>query len=399
MICASPSFSSATSSPGPRRSILIHCQYVYGIGHFVRAIELARSLARCFDVHLVSGGAPVPNYALPDNVKFTQLPAIFKEEARDRLLPLDNSTSLDACLSMRARMLSDLVRISPPDILVTEHFPFGLLFETEALELITQVRRAKPGALIVSSVRDVIESERGSSRDVHICTLLDQYFDLVMVHGDERVVALRASFPLIDQIAVPLVYTGYVVAPPVPARPHDGPPLLVGAIGGGRVGQELLSALAAAHHKLVPYWPHEMLLFRGAFDQNTGFSFAEGDMLRVHTFDRVEYRKVLTEAAGVICLGGYNSVLESLSMSLPTLVYKRTFLGGNREQALRVELFAASGLVRSFEEVDLVADRLAPVLHEHFSTGHVATTGIDFHGADNACHILLTACVSRQPSK
>ena len=79
---------------------------MYGIGHFVRAIELARSLSRCFDVHLVSGGAPVPNYALPDNVRFTQLPAIFKEEARDRLLPLDNSTSLDACLSMRACYLT-----------------------------------------------------------------------------------------------------------------------------------------------------------------------------------------------------------------------------------------------------------------------------------------------------
>lgn len=399
MTCESLSNSSTTLPPSPRRSILIHCQYVYGIGHFVRAIEIARSLARCFDVHLVSGGAPIPNYALPDNVRFTQLPAIFKEEARDQLLPIDNSTSLDTCLSMRARMLSDLVSTSPPDILVTEHFPFGLLFEAEVLGLIAQVRCAKPGALIVSSVRDVIDSERGSSRDVHICALLDQHFDLVMIHSDERVVALRASFPLIDQIAVPLVYTGYVVAPPAQSRPHDGPPLLVGAIGGGRVGQELLSALVGAHHKLISYWPHEMLLFRGAFDQNTCFSFTEGDMLRVRTFDRAEYRNVLTEAAGVICLGGYNSVLESLSMSIPTLVYKRTFLGGNREQALRIERLAASGLVRSFEEVDLVPNRLACVLHEHFSSGYRAATGIDFHGAENVCHILLTACMSRKPSK
>lgn len=400
MSCASPSFSSAGLTPRPRRSALIHCQYVYGIGHFVRAVELARSLARCFDVHLVSGGEPVPNYVLPDGVKFTQLPAIFKEEARDGLIPLDDATSLGACLSRRACILADLVHASPPDILVTEHFPFGLLFETEVLKLIAQVRHVKPNALVVASVRDIIESELGSSRDAHICSLLDRYFDLVMVHGDERVVALRASFPLIDRIAVPLVYTGYVVAPPTPTRPRDGPPLLVGAIGGGRIGQELLSALAAAHRVLIPHWQHEMLLFRGAFGQDVGISFAEGSrLLRVGAFDRVAYRDALSQAMGVICLGGYNSVLEALSMSLPTLVYKRAFLGGNREQALRSELFEASGLIRSFEEVDLPADKLAPVLYTHFATKHATATGIDFNGADNACNILLAICENHQSTQ
>jgi predicted glycosyltransferase len=399
MSSASPSFPSAGFSPGARRSVLIHCQYVYGIGHFVRAVELARSLARHFDVHLVSGGEPVPNFALPDGVEFTQLPAIFKDEMSGSLIPLDGTTSLDDCLGMRAQMLADLVRAHPPDILVTEHFPFGLLFEIEALKLISQVCCARPGTLIVTSVRDVIESEHGGSRDAHICEIIDRFFDLVMVHGDERVVALRASFPLIDRITVPLIYTGYVVATPPPARPHGGAPLLVGAIGGGRVGQELLSALALAHRELVLRWQHELLLFRGAFDQDAGLSFAEGGRLKICAFDRAAYRQALAEATGVICLGGYNSVLEALSMSLPTLVYKRTFLGGNREQALRTELFAASGLIRSFEKADLAADRLVPVMYTHFATGHGAAAEIDFQGAENACRLLLAASENRKSSK
>ena len=78
---------------------------------------------------------------------------------------------------------------------------------------------------------------------------------------------------------------------------------------------------------------------------------------------------------------------------------KRAFLGGNREQALRTELLAASGLVRSFEEADLAADRLVPMLYAHFATGHGAAADIDFHGADNACRILLAASEKHQPSK
>lgn len=399
MIYTSQSFPAASLPPRPQRSVLIHCQYVYGIGHFVRAVELARSLARHFDVHLVSGGEPVPNYVLPDGIRFTQLPAIFKDEVNDELIPLDGTTNLNTCLGERTRMLADLVQSHPPDILVTEHFPFGLLFETEVLELISQVRRARSGALIVSSVRDVIESERGSSRDTHICKLLELYFDLVMVHGDERIVALRASFPLIDRITVPLVYTGYIVAPPVPTQPRGSPPLLVGAIGGGRVGQELLAALAAAHRELIPHWQHELLLFRGAFGQDFNYPFADSGKLQVCAFDRTAYRQALAEATGVICLGGYNSVLEALSMSLPTLVYKRAFLGGNREQALRTELLAASGLVRSFEEADLAPHKLMSMLYAHFTTGHGTAADINFHGADNACRILLGASEKHQPSK
>lgn len=390
MSCIPSLFSSIGVNHQLRRSIFIHCQYVYGIGHFVRAVELARSLSRHFNVHLISGGEHVPNYTLPDGLKFTQLPAIFKDETKDELIPLDSTMSLVDCLSERARILADLVYENPPDILVTEHFPFGLLFEVEVLELISHVRSAKSNSFVVSSVRDIIESKNGSDRDAHICVLIDKYFDLIMVHGDERVVALRASFPLIDKVSVPLAYTGYVVASlSASARSPDRLPLLVGAIGGGRIGQELLLALSSAHHELKRYWPHEMLLFRGAFDQCVELSFAEGSSLSIRAFDRIAYHDALSQAAGVICLGGYNSVLESLSMSLPTLVYKRVFLGGNREQALRSELFVASGLIRSFEEKDLESDKLALLLFAHFAKNHEVSVRINFNGAENACHILL----------
>lgn len=389
-----PSLPSANLLAGQRRSVLILCQYVYGIGHFVRAVELARSFCRYFDVHLVSGGESIPNFSIPDRVRFTQLPAIYKEEASAHLLPVDTTIGLGTCFDTRAKILADLVRNCPPDILVTEHFPFGLLFETESLALIGQVRSARPSALVVSSVRDVIESERGSSSDAHVCEILNQFFDLVMVHGDERFLGLRASFPLINRVAIPIVHTGYVVVPPAKIRPRFGPPLLVGAIGGGRIGQELLTALAAAHLETVKHWQHDLLLFRGAFDQLGALPVVEATSLRVRAFDRTAYHESLAEAAGVICLGGYNSVLEALSMSLPTLVYKRAFMGTNREQALRSELFAASGLVNTFDESDLATNKLAPLLQAQFAYKSGPVTELNFHGADNACQILLSACES-----
>lgn len=372
-----------------RPSILIHCQYVYGIGHFVRAVELARSLRSDFDVHLVSGGEPVPNFTLPEGVTFTQLSPIFRDEASGQLRSVDPAVDLETCLARRADMLGRLVQDRPPDIVVTEHFPFGLLFEAEVLGMLGRIRRLRPDALVVSSVRDVIESAQGGKDDAHTCALIDQWFDLILVHGDARAIPLRASFPLIDRIRTPYVHTGYVVEPAQPRRVRAGLPLLVGAVGGGRVGQELLAALTAAHHEACESWPHELLLFRGAFEHDARAPGAAQGQVRVQPFDRMAYRQALAEAAGLICLGGYNSVLEALSMSLPALVYKRRFLGTNREQALRADFFRESKLVMTIEEDDLAAPVLARRIVSHFTTPPVRPAGLDFQGAINTARILL----------
>lgn len=372
-----------------RPSILIHCQYVYGIGHFVRAVELARSLRGDFDVHLVSGGEPVPNFTLPEGIAFTQLPPIFKDEATGQLRSVDPAVDLGTCLARRADMLGQLVQDRTPSIVITEHFPFGLLFEDEVVGMLGRVRRLRPDAMVVSSVRDVIESAQGGKDDAHTCELIDQWFDLIVVHGDARAIPLRASFPLIDRIKTPYVHTGYVVEPAQPRRVRAELPLLVGAIGGGRVGQELLAALMAAHREACASWPHELLLFRGAFEHDTTAPGAAPGQVRIQPFDRGAYRQALAEAAGLICLGGYNSVLEALSMSLPALVYKRRFLGTNREQALRADFFRQSKLVMTIEEHDLATQVLAWRIVSHFATPPARPPVLDFQGAANTARILL----------
>lgn len=374
-----------------RPTVLIHCQYVYGIGHFVRAVELARCLSQSFNVHLVSGGEPIPNFALPDGIKFTQLPAIFKNEASGCLISVNTELSIDDCLAVRTRMLTELVEAQTPDIIITEHFPFGLLFEVEVIGLLRQVRQLKPETLIVSSVRDVIDSAHGSSSDNRTCDVIEEWFDLILVHGDARVIPLSNSFPMIDRITVPHVYTGYVVEPALVQTKHEGPPILVGAIGGGRIGQELLDALIAAHHRLSLTWPHQLRLFLGAFEEGAYPLAPSAFNLQICPFDRAKYRQALAAASGLICLGGYNTVLEALSLELPTLVYKRQFLGTNREQALRAEIFQGYGLLSTLEADELTPELLAERMASHFSIRSVTSIDLDFQGAENTRCILLKA--------
>jgi predicted glycosyltransferase len=349
---------------GARPRVFIHCQYVYGIGHYVRSVELARGMSEAFDVYLLNGGEVVPNYDFPPRVTGVQLPAIYKKEESNQLIPVDPSLSLEDCFRARADLLERLVDQLEPDVLVTEHFPFGNLFEKEVMALIERVKSRKRNAKIVSSVRDIVESEQGSQRDGHVCSVLNQWYDMVLVHSDERLVPFSSSFPLVEKIEIPVHHTGYVVQAVTPRAPRADPPLLVVSVGGGRVGEELLYAVLDAHRKVASQWRHQVILFAGAFQRDVErlhrrLEEVGSPEVTIHAFDRDDYRQMLSVATGVICLGGYNSLLEAVSARLQVLIYGRVFHGGNREQALRNTLFQRLGLIRLLSPEDLSVDRLA----------------------------------------
>lgn len=347
-----------------RPTALVHCQYVYGIGHFVRTCELARGLSEVFDVYILNGGEAVPSYDLPPGVTCVQLPAIYKEEHLDHLSPVDPALSLAECFEARARQIERLLCRARPDVLITEHFPFGLLFEAEATWLIGRVKEHNPRAKVVSSVRDVIESKEGGQHDAHACALIHRFYDMVLVHGDPEVLALSASFPRAGEISVPLHHTGYVVQPPPPPAPRADPPELVVSVGGGRLGEELLHAALDAHRAVASAWRHHLVLFAGAFQRDVGKLRARIDAsgpsrVTLNEFGREPYRRALAGATAVIGMGGYNTLLEAVSTRLPTLVYRRKFQGNNTEQDLRLSAFERAGLVQVLGPEELDPERMA----------------------------------------
>ncbi len=134
-----------------------------------------------------------------------------------------------------------------PDILITEHFPFGLLFENEVIELISEVKKSNPQSKVVSSVRDIIESSGGGEKDEYISDLINKWYDLILVHGDERMADLTFSFSKVAQVSVPIFHTGYIVRHIQNKKISDDYPLVLVSVAAGRLGNELLDAIIDSH--------------------------------------------------------------------------------------------------------------------------------------------------------
>ena len=224
-------------------SVLIHVQYLLGIGHLQRARRIGEALAgHGVAVTLVSGGSPVPGLAPTRRLRVVQLPPIRALDARFDLVDADGAPVDDAMRETRRRALLDAFAEARPDVVVIEGFPFARrAFRFELDLLIEAARQAR--ARLVCSVRDIVNPRDDPTRSREIVARVRADFDAVLVHGDPALVPFQASFPAAGQIADRLHYTGYVGArvDSEACRPPPRREVLVSA-GGGPAGYALLQA-------------------------------------------------------------------------------------------------------------------------------------------------------------
>lgn len=375
-------------------SILIHCQYVYGIGHMVRVAELAKGLSSSFYVTIVNGGEVIPNFEFPNEIRIVQLPAIFKDEKLDELLSVNTSDNIENCFRKRSLILKQVVDDIRPEILITEHFPFGLLFEKEVIELIVKTKTQNPKAKVVSSVRDIIDSRTGGGSDNQIIEIINKWFDLVLVHGDEHFAPLSASFPHFNRIIKPVIQTGYIVRQMANSIEYPNEPIVLVSVGGGRMGGELLSAVLDSYSIIRQFKKIKLILFVGAFQKE--YKHLEDTINELQTkdiqilpFDRKFYLHFLPMAELVISLGGYNSIIEAISRKKKILVYQRGFEVGNEEQDLRIEVFEEAGLLRKFGPNQLNEESLAKLIINEIDNSKQIDLVLNLNGVTGSKNALL----------
>src|SRR5687768_12493934 len=106
--------------------VLISVTHLLGAGHLTRAAALSHAFARAgHDTTLASGGMPAP-LIRTDGARLVQLPPVQTAGTDFRTL-LDESGQpvAPARLEARRNMLLELIDDAPPDVVLTELFPFG----------------------------------------------------------------------------------------------------------------------------------------------------------------------------------------------------------------------------------------------------------------------------------
>lgn len=360
--------------------ILIAVTHLLGIGHLVRARQLARALAAAgHQVTLASGGMPDGKAAA--EYRFVQLPPVRTQGTDFRnLLDEHGMTATPERLVARHQQLAALAHEISPDIVITEHFPFGRRqLADEFLVLIEAAKAAKPDALVLASIRDVLVAPQRPERLAETGERIATLFDAVLVHGDPHVLPLEASWPVTPEIAGKLVYTGYLAEPPASSRDVAGSSGTVLVSGGGSAAALPLFETTLAAARLLPQRPFHLLIGRGASEADFAALRQSAPDNALVEWARTDFTALLATCALSISQAGYNTVLDLLQAGRPALL--APFDAGNEtEQALRAAALEQAGLARVVKLAE-GPQALAAAIEAALAQGVPPAAKVDLGGA------------------
>lgn len=370
--------------------VLIHVQHLLGIGHLQRSLQLAAELdlAGC-EVELISGGRPCA-LAVPGSVKLRQLPPLSSPDGRFTQLLDSNGREIDdQWREARKQQTLDLFEAFSPHILITETFPFGRrMLRFELLPLLEAARKSSVCVQTIASIRDILQPKSKPGREQEICELIEEFYDHVLVHGDQRINRLKDSFSLATRIEDKVSYSGYICTPgSPPTSTIDGVDEVLVSAGGSDTGIAILQAAISARPLSVLREQRWRVLVSPSID-NSSFQTLQdlaGEGIIVER-NRPDFSGLMKRARLSISQAGYNTVTDILNNDLAAVVVPYAE-ADEIEQTLRAQTLQRHGRLVMLEQKNLNAASLATAVNR--ATEQDTILDVDLAGAANSASMIL----------
>lgn len=333
--------------------ILIYSHDTFGLGHLRRCRTIAHALVERYkqlSVLILSGSPIIGSFDFRARVDFVRVPGVIKLRNGD-YTPLNLHLDIAETLALRASIIQHTAEMFDPDVFIVDKEPVGL--RGEVLETLKSLKRR--GTRLVLGLRDVMDEPRllepEWQRKKALPALRDLY-DEIWVYGLPQICDPLEGIAMPLRVRHKMVYTGYLHrevpkdgAPPRLPEITNRPYLLV-TTGGGGDGDSLIEwVLRAYEHD--PLLPYPALLVLGPFmpaERQAEFMDRAAKLKRVDAITfHGQLETLVSRAAGVVAMGGYNTFCEVLSLDKRALIVPRT--APRLEQHIRAARAAEIGLV------------------------------------------------------
>jgi predicted glycosyltransferase len=379
--------------------IIFYCQYVWGMGHLFRSIEVARALSD-HEVILVVGGREV-DIDLPEHVTLVRLPGLYMDEQFTTLIPEDPDKTIEDIQKKRKEILFSLCQTHKPDLFIIELYPFGrTIFGFELQPLLDSIQQGKFGKVKVAcSLRDILVEKRDpKAYEKRVLNHLNAHFDLLLIHSDPEIMPLDETFSRVNDIRIPIFYSGFVTRKVKPAAGKKlrrelaiaaQEKLIVASAGGGRSGYTLLSNVIEAAHQLPNSQQIRLEMFTGPFRDGDEFKKLAANStkrIRVRRFTK-RFLDYLAAADVSVSLAGYNTCMNLLVTRVPALVYPYF---RQREQPLRVAKIKNFLPIKILQDIDLSPILLGDHIQQMLGASRPSDgVPLNLDGAENSARYLI----------
>jgi predicted glycosyltransferase len=359
---------------GSSYRVLMYSDDSAGLGHLRRCHAIAHALVarhKKLNVLILTGSPIVGRFRFRACVDFVRLPGVTQLRKGDHV-SLSLNIDIKDTLALRASILEHTAQAFRPHLFLVDGRPLGLLGEVQ--RTLGRLKRRRDCRLVVG-LHDVVDEPKALAeewRRKRVMPALERLYDHLWIYGVPELYDPVRAYGLPPRVAAKTVFTGYLSRQPQPdvALPYEvaalaqkGPFLLI-TPGGGDEGAELIDTILTAYERFDGQLPWPSLVLYGPFlstRHRAAFEQRAARLSRVTTLVFHEHpENLIDKAAAVVCLGGYNTFCEVLSLGRRTLIVPRT--GPRADQLLRAEAARKLGLVQMLHPDHLSPETLVEAL-------------------------------------
>lgn len=371
-----------------------------GLGHTRRHLTVATALAEQAPdaaILLATGSEEPARFGLPRQVEILKLPGL-RKDGNDKYSSRRLRVSVNEIRSLRSALLLSAIKAFRPDVVLVDKHPFGASGEFRAG--LKALRRA--GGRAVLGLRDILDTPSQVSLEwKKVRELIAAHYDQVVIYGERAVFDPVVAYDFPEELARRTQFAGYVFSPenprllenfdwPFPPRERRMKPTVLATCGGGEDGFRTLETFMRASAQA----PWQAVAVAGPMTPDSELARLE----RIAAGAGVVFRHYIPHLSALfgavdalICMGGYNTLVEAAALGVPTVCVPRT--NPRMEQLMRAEAFERLGLLRLCHperlEVSTLRFQIAEALKVNRLSLKARAQLLDFNGARRTANCLL----------
>ncbi len=339
--------------------LMVYSHDAFGLGNIRRMLAICEHLLSAIpdvSILVVSGSPMLQSFRLPPRLDYIKIPCLNRGESGEIAVKYLNTE-----IAETVKLRSDLILMAAinfkPDVILVDKKPYGI--KNELATTLKFLKKQLPQTkLLLLLLRDILDSPKKTVNEWQehgFHQAVDKFYDQILVVGMPEVFDICREYQFPQAVAQKVRYCGYLRKEPglksretrrQELQVKEPEQLVLVTPGGGEDGYQLVDTYLTGAAQL------QAEAFRSVIICGSEMPAQQRDQLhqkaalnpKVKILDFTDDLMSYIDAADVVvCMSGYNTITEVLSLGKRTIAIPR--IKPASEQLMRAEKMSKLGLL------------------------------------------------------
>lgn len=383
--------------------LMVYSHDAFGLGNIRRMLTICEHLLSSIadlSILVVSGSPMLQSFRLPPRLDYIKIPCLNRGETGEIAVKY-LQTEIGETIKLRSDLILMAAMNFKPDAILVDKKPYGI--KNELVTTLKFLRKQLPQTKLLLLLRDILDAPEKTINEWQehgFYQAVDRFYDQILVVGMPEVFDICREYQFPPAVAQKVRYCGYLRKEPglksrearrqeLAVKEHEK--LVLVTPGGGEDGYHLVDTYLTGVAKLTAKSVRSVIICGSEMpaEQREQLSQKAASNPQVKMLDFTDDLMSYIDAAdAVVCMSGYNTITEVLSLGKRTIAIPR--IKPASEQLMRAEKMSKLGLLAMIHPDEVTPETLMDLLLTKLdkTLSCAVAPGLDLGGLPRISHYI-----------